>query len=72
MLVTYSGSQRASGIFFCVATQTESTPRIPTVVSPDDLAALMAYSTWYSLPSGEKMEMCRSYPADLDIGDLHW
>ena len=39
----------------CVTKQTLSAPRTAMAVRPLLLAALKAYSTWYSRPSGEKM-----------------
>lgn len=43
-----------TGIFLCVQTTAQSFPLTATLVKPSDVIALKAYSTWYSLPSGEK------------------
>ena len=43
--------------------QTASAPRTAIAVSPMLLAALKAYSTWYSRPSGEKMVLQASKEA---------
>ena len=43
----------------CVTKQTLSVPRTAMAVSPLLLAALNAYSTWYSRPSGLKMVLQR-------------
>lgn len=39
-------------------------PVTPSEVIFDELIALNAYSTWYNLPSGEKMVICLSNPAE--------
>ena len=44
----------------CVTKQTLSVPRTAMAVSPLLLAALNAYSTWYSRPSGLKMVLQRA------------
>lgn len=52
------GSMSRSGTFFWVTTAQEFLPRRETPVRPDaDVAALKAYSIWYSRPCGEKIEM---------------
>lgn len=49
------GSVSLSGTLCCVTKQTVSVPRTAMAVSPLLFAALNAYSTWYSRPSGLKM-----------------
>ena len=51
-----------TGTFFSLRRTTESRPLMPMAVRPQVLTALKAYSTWYSLPSGEKTVMKYSWP----------
>ena len=70
--VTLVGSTRRSGTFFCVTNTTLSLPRTATLVRPEVVCAhLIAYSTWYSFPAGEKIVMWwsnlrgrRGFPTD--------
>jgi hypothetical protein len=57
-------SMSLSSTFFCVITTHAPLPRTAIAVSLS-FTALNAYSTWYSRPSGEKIVMCRSKPAEL-------
>lgn len=59
-----AGSKSLSGIFFCEMSTAESLPVTPMDVMLAELIALNEYSTWYNLPSGEKMVMCLSKPAE--------
>lgn len=61
---TVAGSNNLSGIFFCEINTAESFPVTPMDVMLAELMALNAYSTWYNLPSGEKIVMCLSKPAE--------
>ena len=45
---------RATGSFLSAASTTPSDARIPIAVPACEMASI-AYSTWYSRPSGEKM-----------------
>ena len=40
---------------------------IPKLVIFAELIALKAYSTWYNLPSGEKIVICLSKPAEWTL-----
>lgn len=48
------GSRSLDANFFSAASTTPSELRIPTAVPACEIASI-AYSTWYSRPSGEKM-----------------
>ncbi|CAH2011069.1 unnamed protein product [Acanthoscelides obtectus] len=63
--VIVPASMSLSGIFLWVTQQAVSTPFTATEVRPAWFIALKAYSTWYNLPSGEKIVMCLSKPALL-------
>ena len=51
---------------FSTARTTPSFARMPIEVPPFS-TALTAYSTWKFRPSGEKMELERSYPVPIDV-----
>lgn len=51
---------------FSTARTTPSLARIPMEVPPFS-TAFTAYSTWKFRPSGEKMELARSYPVPIDV-----
>lgn len=51
---------------FSSANTTPSLQRMPTAVPPFS-TALAAYSTWKLRPSGEKVELERSYPVPMDV-----
>ena len=50
--------------FFSAASTMPSEARIPMAVPACEMAS-MAYSTWYSRPSGEKMVVRLSYRRDM-------
>ena len=51
-------------IFFSAARTTPSLAKMPTAAPALDMASI-AYSTWYSLPSGLKMVVRESYLLDM-------
>ncbi len=51
---------------FSTASTMPSRQRMPIEVPPFS-TALTAYSTWKLRPSGEKMELARSYPVPIDV-----
>ena len=64
---TVAGSNNLSGIFFCEIKTAESLPVTPSDVMLARLIALNAYSTWNKRPSGEKIVMCLSNPAEPEV-----